>query len=64
MAYSQTVTASGGTGPYTYRGFGGALPAGLTLNASSGAISGTPTGSGYRFTVRATDASTTSAGGL
>ena len=36
MAYSQTVTASGGTGPYTYAVSTGALPAGLSLNASTG----------------------------
>ena len=56
VAYSQTVTASGGTGPYTYSISSGSLPAGLTLNASSGAISGTPTGSGLAsFTVHAQD---------
>jgi uncharacterized protein YhjY with autotransporter beta-barrel domain len=56
VAYSQGVSASGGTGPYTYVVSAGALPAGLTLNASSGAITGTPTGSGLStFTIRATD---------
>src|SRR6185295_3045076 len=56
VAYSQTVTGSGGTGPYTYAVSAGALPAGLSLNASSGAITGTPTGSGpSAFTIRATD---------
>jgi hypothetical protein len=56
VAYSQTVAASGGTGPYTYAVSAGALPAGLSLNASSGAITGTPSGSGLSaFTVRATD---------
>ena len=44
VAYSQTVSASGGTGPYTYAVSAGALPAGLSLNANSGAITGTPTG--------------------
>lgn len=54
-AYSQTLTASGGTGPYTFAVFSGALPAGLTLS-SGGVISGTPTVGGYfSFTVRATD---------
>ena len=56
VAYSQTVSASGGTGPYTFTVSAGALPAGLSLNASSGAITGTPTGSGASaFTIRATD---------
>src|SRR5664280_526997 len=54
-AYSQTVTASGGTGPYTFVMSSGALPAGLSLS-SGGVLSGTPTGSGpSTFTVRATD---------
>ncbi|MBH8567410.1 putative Ig domain-containing protein [Microvirga sp. STS02] len=57
-AYSQTITASGGTAPYTYAITAGALPAGLTLT-SAGVLSGTPTASGsFNFTVRATDATT------
>lgn len=56
-AYSQTVTASGGTGPYTYAIVSGTLPTGLSLNTSSGAITGTPSAGGsYSFTVQATDA--------
>ncbi|WP_397383790.1 beta strand repeat-containing protein, partial [Prosthecobacter sp.] len=56
-AYSQTVTASGGNGPYTYAVATGSLPAGLTLNASTGVISGTVTSSSATsFTLRATDA--------
>ena len=42
-AYSTTLTASGGTTPYTWTIISGTLPAGLFLNASSGAITGTPT---------------------
>ena len=57
-AYSQTVSATGGTGSYTYSVSAGALPAGLTLNASSGVIAGTPTTAGASsFTIRATDGS-------
>ena len=57
IAYSQTVTASGGTGPYTFALISGALPTGLSLNAATGAITGTPSGSGTsNFTVQATDA--------
>jgi outer membrane autotransporter protein len=52
---SQTLTASGGTAPYTFAVTGGALPAGLSL-ASGGALAGTPTASGtFNFTVTATD---------
>ena len=42
-AYSQTLSIAGGTGPYTWSVSSGALPQGLTLNSSTGVISGTPT---------------------
>src|SRR5690606_2290469 len=52
-AYSRTVTAANGTGPYTYAISAGALPAGLSLS-SGGVLSGTPTAGGtFNFTVRA-----------
>ena len=38
--YSQTITASGGTGPYTFAVSSGSLPTGLSL-ASGGALTGT-----------------------
>ena len=54
-AYSQTLTVSGGTAPYTYAISAGALPAGITLSAG-GVLAGTPTTSGsFSFTVTATD---------
>jgi len=43
MASFSPLTTSGGTAPYTYSITSGALPAGLNLNASSGAVTGTPT---------------------
>ncbi len=51
---SGPMTVSGGTAPYTYS-IVGTLPAGLTLNTTNGAITGTPTASGS-FTVKVTDA--------
>jgi hypothetical protein len=53
-AYSQTLQAAGGSSPYTWAITAGSLPAGLSLNASTGVISGTLNGSGS-FTVTATD---------
>jgi hypothetical protein len=57
VAYNQTVTASGGTGPYTFAVASGALPSGLSLS-SGGLISGTYSGSAgsATFTIAATDA--------
>jgi uncharacterized protein YhjY with autotransporter beta-barrel domain len=56
LAYSQQLTATGGTAPYTFAVSTGTLPAGLTLS-TSGLLSGTPTTAGtFAFTVRATDA--------
>lgn len=56
--FTATVTASGGTAPYTFSLTAGTLPAGLTLS-SAGAIAGTPTATGpYSFTVTARDSST------
>ncbi len=58
QAYNQTLSAAGGTGPYTYAIASGALPAGLALS-TSGQLSGTPTAAGtFNFTVSATDSST------
>ncbi len=56
--YSATVAASGGTAPYSWTVFSGSLPTGLSLNAGTGAVTGTPTGptGDVSFTVRVTDA--------
>jgi len=54
IAYTQTLTASGGVGLYTFTSTG-SLPGGLTLS-STGVISGTPNQAGsYSFTVTAHD---------
>jgi uncharacterized repeat protein (TIGR03806 family) len=53
-AYSQAITATGGTPGYTWALTGGALPAGLSFSA--GTISGTPTVAGTAsFTIKVTD---------
>lgn len=60
-AYSQTLTATGGTTPHTWALASGSLPAGMSLS-SAGVISGTPTAAGAAsFTVNVTDAATPAA---
>ena len=47
VAYSETLTASGGDGTYTWALFNATtLPAGLALNTTTGVISGTPSTAG------------------
>ena len=56
-AYSQTLSVSGGTAPYTFSISSGSLPAGLSLNTGTGVISGNPSANGtFPVTVTATDA--------
>jgi CSLREA domain-containing protein len=53
--YTQTLTASGGAGPYNYTVTSGSLPPGLSLSPG-GVLDGTPSAGGtYNFTVKATD---------
>ena len=60
LAYSSTITGAGGQPPYTFS-IAGQLPAGLTLDGRTGAISGTPTQSGaVSFTIALSDAASTS----
>ncbi len=53
--YSHTLTASGGTAPYTFSVMAGAVPPGLALSPA-GVLSGTPTVAGpFNFSVTARD---------
>jgi hypothetical protein len=63
VAYSQQVMAAGGTGTgYSFSVSAGSLPGGLTLDAPSGTISGTPTAVGPNsFTIKVTDSGSGSA---
>ncbi len=54
--YTQALSASGGTAPYTFAISSGSLPPGLALSAT-GQVSGIPTSVGsFTFTVQASDA--------
>lgn len=56
VAYTGTLTATGGTAPYTWSLASGQLPAGLSLAASTGVISGIPTATGsFSFSVSVSD---------
>ena len=58
-AYRAPLAATGGIGPYKWVLVTGSgkLPAGLTLNATTGVIAGKPTKTGpFNFTVKVTDA--------
>lgn len=52
-----SVAGANGTTPYTYSVHTGTLPAGITLNSATGAVSGTPTGTGAStgIVIRVTD---------
>lgn len=58
LPYSQILEAIGGSTPYLWSITAGVLPAGLSLNASTGEIAGTPAvGGTFAFTVQVSDSS-------
>ena len=61
-AFSQTLSAAAGTAPLTWSVSAGALPASLSLNTATGAITGLPTAVGqFTFTVKVADSASNSA---
>jgi hypothetical protein len=67
IPYSATIAANNGVQPYTWSIVSGqgTLPPGIQLDASSGAISGTPTSNGaFPFTIEVTDANNSVASGV
>ncbi|MEO6238206.1 MAG: Ig domain-containing protein, partial [Vicinamibacterales bacterium] len=56
-SYSGQLLASGGSGAYSWTVMAGTLPAGITLDASTGFLSGTPlTAGSFTFSIGAADA--------
>jgi hypothetical protein len=57
IRFGKSATASGGSGTYTWALTSGALPAGVTLNSSNGALAGIPRTAGrFALALTATDA--------
>ncbi len=56
QAYNSVLTVSGGSAPYQFAVNSGSLPPGMSLNPTTGSISGTPSAAGsYAFQVGVTD---------
>jgi uncharacterized protein YjbI with pentapeptide repeats len=67
VAYSQNLTSTGGTAPFTYQFVAGTpFPPGLSIsavNTTTGKVSGTPTSAGtFSFAIQASDSSAPSQG--
>ena len=63
ISYSDSVTAVGGTAPYSWAITGGAVPPGVNLSAG-GAVTGTPTLAGsFSFTAQVSDSAKATASG-
>jgi hypothetical protein len=56
IRFEKTFTATGGSGTYTWSLSSGVLPAGVSLDSTTGTIGGTPrTAGSYQFALTATD---------
>lgn len=65
VPYTALLEATDGDGSYLWQVIGGSLPAGLSLNPATGALSGTPAAAGTAaFTVQVTSASLTGTAAL
>jgi hypothetical protein len=59
-AYNSSLNSTGGAAPHSWSIFTGTLPQGITLDSTTGAISGTPTNCGaFPVTARLTDSAAT-----
>jgi len=62
VLYSQSLGAAGGTPPYVWSVASGSPPAGLTLNPSTGVLSGSPSAAGsFSFTIQVADSASVTA---
>jgi hypothetical protein len=62
VAYSSSLAPANGVSPYTFLMTSGPLPPGLSLNAATGAITGTPSTAGtFPYTAEAVDSTGTAA---
>ena len=58
VPYGQTLQAASCNSSFTWTNISGSLPSGLSLDSSSGTLSGTPgAGGAFNFTIRVTDGS-------